>query len=198
MKILIADDNETNRKLVRASLKPEGHELVEVHDGNEAREMLLHATTPVVGLIDWEMPEVDGVEVCRQARQRPDAPPLFLILLTIRDKREDVVHGLTSGANDYVVKPFHRAELLARVKIGIESVTLQQTLLDQARAQQEALAQVKQLSGLLPICSYCKSIRDDKAYWHRLESYIANHTRAQFSHGVCPDCFKLHLAPHLE
>jgi len=198
MTILIADDKDTNRKLVRAILKTEGYDLVEACNGKEALALLQETTTPIVGLIDWEMPEIDGIEVCRQASLRSGSPPLFLILLTARDSQQDVVEGLKSGASDYVTKPFDYTELRARVKIGVRIVELQQTLLNQAQELRDTLAQVKQLSGLLPICSYCKKIRDDKNYWQQVESYVSDHTDAKFSHGVCPECYKQHLLPELE
>jgi DNA-binding response OmpR family regulator len=193
MTVLIADDEESSRKLVRAILKSTGYALIEASNGQETLTLLQKSTTPIVGLIDWEMPELDGLEVCRQARLASDLPPLFLILLTVRDSLQDVVAGLQSGANDYVTKPFDHTELLARVNVGARLVELQQALIDQARELRDALAQFRQLSGLLPICSYCKKIRDDKNYWQQVESYVSEHTDAQFSQGICPECYNLHI-----
>jgi phosphoserine phosphatase RsbU/P len=197
MTILIADDLETNRKLVRVSLKAEGYDLVDVTNGREALDFLHAATTPVVGLIDWEMPEIDGVEVCRRARERKDAPPLFLILLTIRDNQKDIVRGLSNGANDYVTKPFDYAELLARVKIGVNIVELQQKLLLQNEELRQMLDQVYFLSGFLLVCSYCQKIRDAHDHWEKADAYMSQHSANHFSHGICPDCYKEHIVPQL-
>jgi sigma-B regulation protein RsbU (phosphoserine phosphatase) len=198
MTILVADDHETNRKLLSAVLSAEGYTVRQVSDGGQALAELHAATEPLIGLIDWQMPVQIGPEVCRAARQAPNAALLFLILVTARGSMEDVVAGLNSGANDYVTKPFVEAELLARVRIGVRMLELQQTLANRVQELETALAQVKQLHGLLPICSYCKSIRDDRNYWRDVENYIAEHSPVQFSHGVCPDCFTKHVQPELE
>jgi sigma-B regulation protein RsbU (phosphoserine phosphatase) len=197
MTVLVADDHDVNRKLLNFILTKAGYEVIEVHNGIEALEILKTATRPMVGLIDWEMPEMEGVEVCRQARAHKPAPPLFLILVTVRDTKQDVVVGLEAGANDYITKPFDQTELLARVKIGAQMVELQQTLTEHVQELQEALANVKQLSGLLPICSYCKKIRDDQNYWERVDAYVTKHSEAQFSHSICPQCYEDIVKPEM-
>ena len=93
-----------------------------------------------------------------------------------------------SGANDYLTKPFHREELKVRVEVGVQMLELQKALADRVKELEEAFAQVKQLQGLLPICSYCKKVRDDQNYWQRVEHYISDHIDVQFSHGICPEC----------
>ena len=149
---------------------------------------------PKVAILDWMMPDIDGVEVCRAsaALGRPEAP--YLILLTAKDRTEDLVTGLDAGANDYLVKPFDRRELQARLRVADRVVSLQHDLAERVRELQEALGQVHQLQGLLPICSYCKKIRDDGNYWQQVEGYLSAHTGVQFSHGVCPDCYAKVLA----
>jgi sigma-B regulation protein RsbU (phosphoserine phosphatase) len=197
MTVLIADDHDVNRKLLHAILSKAGHEVIETGNGAAALEILKNATSPLVGLIDWEMPEMEGVEVCRQARSRAAAPPMFLILVTVRDSKQDVVAGLEAGANDYITKPFDQTELLARVKIGAQMVELQQSLTQHVRELEEALTNVKQLSGLLPICSYCKKIRDDQNYWERVDAYVTKHSEAQFSHSICPQCYEDIVKPEM-
>jgi DNA-binding response OmpR family regulator len=112
-----------------------------------------------------------------------------VILLTGRDSSPDRVTGLEAGADDYLVKPFDIHELRARVNIGIRTVSLQRELTAKIAALEETIANVKQLKGLLPICSYCKKIRKDQDYWQQLEGYISENSDAQFSHGVCPGCY---------
>ena len=144
------------------------------------------------------MPGMDGVEVCRKVREISTSEPPYLILLTGRDNREDIVDGLKSGANDYVIKPCDVEELQARIGIGRKVVDLQAALAGRIAELQTALAQIKTLQGILPICMYCKKIRDDKQYWQQVESYVSTHSEAQFSHGVCPDCYKKYLQPELD
>ncbi len=198
MLVLVADDLDVNRRLLRSILTPEGYELVEASNGQEALAILREARQPMVGLIDWEMPQLEGVEVCRETRAANAGTPLFLILVTVRDTKKDIVTGLQAGANDYITKPFDKTELLARVKIGSQMVQLQQTLTERVEELKEALHNVKQLSGLLPICSYCKKIRDDQNYWTQVESYVGKHTDARFSHSICPACYEDIVKPEME
>ncbi len=198
MKVLIAEDETVSRRLLEATLVRWGYEVVVASDGVEAWEALQGDDAPSLAILDWMMPSMDGLEVCRRIRNRPSSTPPYLILLTAKGRREDIVTGLEAGANDYVTKPFNREELRARVQVGVRMVELQQSLADRVRALEEALARVKQLQGLLPICSYCKKIRDDQNYWQQVESYIAEHSQAQFSHSICPDCYEKLVKPELD
>jgi sigma-B regulation protein RsbU (phosphoserine phosphatase) len=197
MIVLVADDLDVNRKLLRTLLAPEGYDVIEASNGTDAFEILQGATGPLVGLIDWEMPEMEGIEVCRKARALNNTPPLYLILLTVRDSKQDIVAGLQGGANDYITKPFDKTELLARVGIGRQMVQLQQALTERVAELKEALISVKQLGGLLPICSYCKKIRDDQNYWQQVEAYVGKHSQAKFSHSICPQCYEDIIKPQM-
>ena len=109
-------------------------------------------------------------------------------MITSRANPGDLVEGLDAGADEYLVKPVDPTELRARVHAGERLIDLQQRLADRIRELESALANVHKLSGLLPICAYCHSIRDDSNYWHRVEEYVTEHSDATFSHGICPDC----------
>ncbi len=159
-------------------------------DGIEAWRLIQGEDVPELAILDWMMPGMDGLEICRKVREASRAQPTYLILLTARDSKDDIVEGLEGGADDYVRKPFDREELRARVGVGVRVVELQRSLAARVRELEEALGRVKQLQGLLPICSYCKKIRDDGNYWRQVESYITDHSEAQFSHGICPDCYE--------
>jgi response regulator RpfG family c-di-GMP phosphodiesterase len=123
--------------------------------------------------------------------------PSYLILLTAKSEKEDVVAGLYAGADDYITKPFNRHELHARIKVGIRIAELQTTVAHRVIELERALSRVKQLQGLLPICSYCKKVRDDQNYWQQVDSYISKHSEVAFSHGICPDCFDSLVEPQL-
>jgi len=197
MTVLVADDHDVNRKLLRSILQGEGYDVLEAANGIDALNLLESATSPMVGLVDWEMPQMEGIEVCRQARAIPGLHPIFLILVTVRDSKQDVVAGLLAGANDYITKPFDKTELMARVKVGTQMVELQQTLTERVEELKVALHNVKQLSGLLPICSYCKKIRDDQNYWQQVEAYVGKHSEAKFSHSICPQCYEEIIKPQM-
>ena len=198
MKILIAEDDMVSRRLLEATLIKWGYGVVVTCDGAEAWEALQSADAPPLAIVDWMMPGMDGIELCRKVRQVMTPTPPYLILLTAKGRRQDIITGLRSGANDYVTKPFDREELQARVQVGMRIVELQHSLADRVKALEEALARVKQLQGLLPICSYCKKIRDDQNYWQQVESYISEHSEAQFSHSICPDCYEKRVKPELD
>jgi CheY-like chemotaxis protein len=135
------------------------------------------------------MPEMDGLEVVRRVRDR-GGKPSYIILLTARASKEDVALALDAGADDYITKPFDAKELRARVNVGIRILDLQEKLSQRVRELEEALGQVKQLRGLLPICAWCHKIRDDQNYWQTVESYFSAHSQARFTHGICPECFE--------
>lgn len=198
MKILIAEDDPVSRRVLSATLSKFGYEVVVVTDGAQAWDALQREDAPQLAILDWMMPEIDGVELCRRVRALPTATPPFLILLTAKSGKEDVVAGLDAGANDYLTKPFDRGELRARVQVGAHVLELQGNLAARVRDLEAALSQVKQLQGLLPICSYCKKIRDEQNYWHRVESYLSEHTAVEFSHGICPSCYTEVVQPQID
>ena len=195
MRMLIADDDGISRLELEALLTRHGHEVVSVSDGTEAWEVLQGEDPPRLAVLDWLMDEMDGVEVCRRVRERPGLRNVYLILLTSRGDKEHILTGLHAGANDYVTKPFDRGELLARVSVGEQMVGLQAELAARVHELEAALARVNQLQGLLPICSYCKNIRDDKNYWHQVETYVKAHSEVEFSHGICPGCWEKVVKP---
>lgn len=198
MKILVAEDQSVSRHIVAASLRKWGYGVVAVEDGTRALDALQGAAAPQLAILDWSMPGMDGIEICRRIRNGPQTRANYLILLTARKGQEDKIHGLESGADDYITKPFDRGELRARVQVGIRVLELQQALSQRVQELEEALSRVKTLQGLLPICSYCKKIRDDRNYWQQVEGYISDHSEIQFSHGICPDCYARYVQPELD
>jgi DNA-binding response OmpR family regulator len=198
MEVLVVDDDAVSQRVVAAMLRKNGYTVHLANDGEAAWKILQEKGAPALAVVDWMMPGLDGPEICRRLRAIDTPTPTYVILLTSRDAAADVVEGLRAGADDYVTKPPNEDELVARVNVGARVVALQQTLADRVRRLEEALANVKQLQGLLPICSYCKRIRDDQNYWQQVESYITVHSGVQFSHGFCPDCYDKYVKPQLD
>lgn len=189
MQVLIADDDRIASAVLAQTLKRWEFDVTVVADGTEAWSHLQSATAPTLAVLDWMMPGLDGTEVCRRVRQEMPLANMYLVLLTSLESRSHVVAGLDAGADDYLTKPFDPEELRARIYVGVRVIALQERLAERVAELQAALANVKQLHGLLPICSYCKRIRGDDQYWQQVESYIADRSGAQFSHGICPACF---------
>ena len=189
MEVLIAEDDRVTGEILARTLQRWSYETIVVCDGAQAWEHLRTATAPTLAILDWMMPGMDGPDVCRCVRAELPLANMYLLLVTAREGRGDVIAGLDAGADDYIIKPFDPDELRARVAVGVRVLGLQQKLAERVVELQAALSNVKQLHGLLPICSYCKRIRGDDQYWQQVEGYIAEHSDAQFSHGICPACY---------
>jgi sigma-B regulation protein RsbU (phosphoserine phosphatase) len=198
VKILIAEDDITSRRILEGVLSKWNYEVIATSDGLQAWEALQAKNPPPIAIIDWMMPGMDGLEFCRKLRQTQAITPTYVILLTSKSQQEDVVAGLEAGANDYIRKPFERQELRARIGVGERVIELQTALADRVKKLEEALVKIRTLQGLLPICSYCKKIRNDQDYWEQIETYVADHSQAEFTHGICPDCMEKHIKGQLK
>ena len=190
MRALIADDDPVAAMAVSRSMSNWGFETAVVHDGLAAWEHLTSSDPASLAIVDWEMPGLEGPELCRRVRSDTERAHLYVILLTARNSSTDLVAGLEAGADDYLIKPVDLNELKARVQVGVRVVSLQARLAEEVAELQATLDNVRRLRGLLPICAYCKRIRDDKNYWQRVEVYVSEHTDATFTHGICPSCLE--------
>ncbi|MGO9245740.1 MAG: response regulator transcription factor [Verrucomicrobiia bacterium] len=198
MRILIAEDDVVSRHLLETTLTKWGYEVISTTDGLQALGVMSQPDAPSLAVLDWMMPGLDGAEVCRRARSFGTDRLLYIILLTAKGRKEDIVQGLTAGADDYIIKPFDRSELKARINVGERILRLQAELAARVKELELALANVKLLQGLLPICCYCKKIRNDHNYWQQVDTYISDHSEAQFTHGICPECREKIVRPELE
>ena len=188
MRILIAEDDLTSRKMLEIALQKWGYGVVSTSRGDEAFAALQTAGRPSVAILDWMMPGMSGIEICRKLQEEENQNPVYVILLTALGDKDAVITGLRSGADDYVTKPFDSEELRARIRVGERVVELRDRLSIQVQELKTALAHVKMLQGILPICAHCHRIRDDRKSWRGMEEYIEAHSDAQFSHGICPRC----------
>ena len=191
MRALIADDDPVGAMILAAALGRLGLSVVTAKDGEDAWRILQADSGIALVLLDWMMPGIDGPELCRRIRSSERHAHVHIIFVTARDGSGDAVTGLEAGADDYLIKPFDPQELRARVQVAIRVATLQERLTARIAELEEALSRVKQLSGMLPICSYCKRIRSDENYWQQVDTYITEHSDAEFSHGICPHCFEI-------
>ncbi len=186
--ILIAEDDAPSRRLIEASLTRAGYEVVTTATGDEALGILDTPDPPRLVILDWLMPGRDGIDICRDIRSWETSAYIYVMLVTTKTSAEDVVRGLEAGADDYLTKPYDPQELRCRVANGMRILALQSALSSKINELEQALAHVQHLQGLLPICMYCKMIRDDKDTWHRLETYIERNSDAMFSHSLCENC----------
>ena len=185
MKILTVDDDVVSRAVLRQAFRRLGHEAVEAADGEAGWKMLQKHEDVRVVVSDWTMPNSDGLALCRKVRAQVGAEYIYFILLTARDATaENRETAADAGVDDFLTKPLDFPELWMRLRVA--GRILRYT------------TQVRQLEEMMPICSYCKKIRDDHNYWQQLESYISVRTGSDFSHSVCPDCYSRVVIPELE
>ena len=187
-RVLIVEDHAPTRDALTFLLNRNGYELFVTSDGLAARDALLAPNAPTIALLDWMLPGMTGLEVCREVRaMRPDRYT-YIIIVTGRDAMEDLSQAFAAGADDFIRKPCDPAELLARLRTGERILELEAGLMLRVQEAEETLERVRQLKRLLPICMYCKKVRDDESYWQEIDEYIHLHTGTDFSHGVCPGC----------
>jgi len=195
--VLVADDEVVSRTVVGAMLRKAGYVVTQAVDGENAWQQLSGNDPPAIALLDWMMPGLDGPQVIQRLRASSQRPT-YVILLTSRDSSADVVTGLKAGADDYVTKPANEDELIARVNVGARVVQLQTALADRVKSLEDALANVRALQTLLPMCAYCKAVRNDQNYWEKVETYFHEHSGVQFSHSYCPSCYERFVKPQLD
>jgi sigma-B regulation protein RsbU (phosphoserine phosphatase) len=188
MDILIVDDDPMLRVILTGALKKLGHQVTAAAGAQEALTVFNHGQVPLL-ISDMVMPGITGLDLVRQIRSARRPYYTYIMLLTAVTGKSGYLVGMRAGADDFLPKPIDQDLLAARLVVAERILGLQ--------------SQVKQLSGLLPICAVCKKVRDDQNYWQQVESYIARRTEARFTHSYCPDCFnkirdEYELAPAVE
>ena len=184
VKILTVEDDAVARAVLRKALQKLGHDVIEAKDGLEAWERLEAEPVRVV-VSDWMMPQVSGLELCTRLRARPEAEYVYFILITANSADSaNRIAAADAGVDDFLSKPLNFEELWMRLRVAERILRF--------------ATQVRQLEELLPICSYCKKIRDDQNYWQQMEGYINERTGSEFSHSVCPDCMARVVQPEID
>ena len=185
--ILIVEDEHAVARGIQYALQQEGYEVTLATSGEEGLELATKSAPDLI-LLDVRLPGMDGFEVLRRLRASQVRTPI--LILSGLAELDAKIKGLGFGADDYLTKPFDARELRARVHVGERILGLQQALADRVVALEQALTQVKQLEGLLPICAWCHKIRDDGngTHWQSVERYVSARSDARFTHTICPDC----------
>ncbi|MGE0085198.1 MAG: response regulator [Desulfococcaceae bacterium] len=187
-RILVVDDEPWNLQIMRQILR-DRYDAFFATDGQKALE-LTEKMLPDIILLDIMMPGMDGYRVCELLKSNEVSREIPVLFISSLSDTGDKVKAFEAGGVDYVSKPFQKQEVLARISTHLNSRSLQKRLKEKVAELEEALANIKTLKGLLPICSHCKKIRDDQGYWKQIEVYIQNHSDALFSHSICPDCIE--------
>lgn len=184
IKVLAVEDDAVQRRVLVQALKQLDYDVVAATDGEDAWKKLQDEPIRLI-VSDWMMPGIDGLELCRKIRERPREDYVYFILLTSVDASEaNQREAADAGVDDFLTKPLKFNELWMRLRVAGR-------ILGYTR-------QLQQLEELMPICSYCKKIRDDKNYWQQIEGYINERTGSEFSHSVCPDCYQRVVLPEIE
>ncbi len=189
MKILIAEDEFTTRMMVQVCLENWGYRVESVTNGEEAWAKLQKVDTPHIAILDWEMPVLDGLEVCRRVKEMDVENPPYVILLTSRDSKMDIIRGFDAGADDYMTKPFNDNELRARTRVAERLVRTQASLSESVTELRAALNQLEMLESGVKVCRACQEIYNKyDGRWQSFDEVLQNGDDPQFVIGTCPRC----------
>ena len=186
MEILIAEDDLGSRMLLEKTLTNLGYKVHICIDGEEAWKAIEKKHYQVV-ITDWMMPNMDGLELCRKIRSMKRNKYTYVIFLTAKGGKLNLLEGMDAGADDYLTKPFDSYQLRVRLRVAERILSMTN--------------EIQMLEGLLPICSYCKKIQSDKAKkddWSSVEKFISQRSEADFTHTICPGCYKTIVEPELQ
>ena len=204
LQILIVDDDSITQKLLKGLLEKQGYGNVLISNSGEHALDLIKSKPPDLILLDIFMPGIEGYEVCRRLKADTATAHIPIIMLTGGAVQADeaIKESFKAGVTDFITKPIRAIEFFARVKSGLITKKNHDILVEEIKQRktaekekgklieklEQALSEIKSLQGIIPICSHCKKIRDDKGYWNILEAYLQKHSDAKFSHSMCPEC----------
>ncbi len=183
MRILAVEDDPVAQLVLESALKSLGHEVVLAADGEAAWSAMSDPTLRVV-VSDWRLPQLDGLALCRRIRERRLDYVCFILLTQRQATGENLDEAFAAGVDEFLTKPVDVADL--RLRLHVVARILDFT------------SELRRMESFLPICGYCKKVRDDKKYWQQLEAYLAARAGTRFSHGICPECYDEILVPQLK
>jgi DNA-binding response OmpR family regulator len=190
VKLLIAEDEYTTRLTVQVVLEQWGYRVDSVEDGHEAWKVLQKPDGPQIAILDWEMPGIDGVELCNKVKMLERETPVYVIMLTGRDAQDDILKGFDAGADDYMTKPFDENELRARVRVAERLVNIQEELVISNNELRDVLNHVEMLQSNLPLCTECLRIQNFEDRWLTVEEYVQDQEDPRFKYTQCGHCNK--------
>jgi phosphoserine phosphatase RsbU/P len=180
MKILVAEDDPVATKILQRALESFGHKVILTANGDEAWEAFDREPVRII-ISDWLMPNLDGLELCQKVRGRKKTLYTYFILLTAQETTpENYDKAAEAGVDDFFTKPLDRSTIRMRLRVA-ERILGYTT-------------EIRQLQDMIPICAYCRKIRNDDNYWQMVETYINEQTGSSFTHGICPTCSEVLLA----
>ncbi len=188
MKILVAEDEYTTRMMVQVCLENWGYSVASVADGKAAWQILSGEKPPKIAILDWEMPEINGMELCRKIKSMERNTPIHVIMLTARDSKTDITQGFDAGAGDYITKPFNDDELRARIRVAERIVTIQSSLDSSLQELKEALNLVEALEEPVVICEKCRKIEGHDGFWKDPQDLLKYPVDPRFMQVDCPAC----------
>jgi DNA-binding response OmpR family regulator len=183
MKMLAVEDDPVALTVLEDILISLGHEVILASDGESAWK-LLHEHNCRMIVCDWNMPVLDGLGLCKRIRSQPGDYVYFILLTSAEATTQHRDSAMGAGVDDFLTKPVDLEDI--KMRLHVAQRILQYT------------THIQRLEALIPICSYCKNVRDDQSYWKRIENYLAEKTGADCSHSVCPDCYKKYVVPQFE
>jgi DNA-binding response OmpR family regulator len=183
MTILVAEDDAVSARVLALALERLGHDVLLAHDGQSAWDLFQSAHCRVI-ISDWMMPGLSGVDLCRRIRDLALPEYTYFIMITARSGEENHAEAMDHGVDDFLEKPLNRRELEIRLRVASRILSY--------------TSELRAIRRLLPICSYCKKVRTDADYWQEIDAYLRSQEGTDLSHGICPECFEVHLRPQLE
>jgi DNA-binding response OmpR family regulator len=183
MKILIVEDDPIAGAVLEALLKVLGHEVEIAINGDAGWKSFATEGRRII-ISDWMMPGMDGLELCRRIRKQGGDYTYFILISNLTTSGGNLKQAMDAGVDDFLPKPVNQTELQARLFVA-------DRILNYA-------TQVRQLQEIIPMCGYCKKMRDDQNYWSQVEEYLGKQAGTSISHGVCPDCYERILVPQLK
>jgi DNA-binding response OmpR family regulator len=182
--ILVAEDDMVTRRLIEKFLRGEGHTVQAFENGEDAWRTFQNRSAHVV-VSDWIMPDTDGLDLCRRVRSvKRDEYTYFILLTSLSRTHENIHAAVEAGVDDFLTKPINPDDLWMRLRVASRIL--------------HYAGQVRQLESLLPICAYCKKVRNDANLWEAVETYLTEHTGMDLSHSICPDCYRRYVQAELD